>query len=273
LISNPILSVVIPAFRARDTIAAAVRSVGAGGLVAEAVEIVVASDDGGDYATVPGLAGCRFTPPGPVRSGCGAARNRALDAARGGFVTFLDADDTLEPGYLAATLRLARRHGLAFGETSVIEDGREILRLPGGRDLGFADLAETGASFRPVVARARAGHFLNRPSQDTLHTLELLAGAGGRAPVAPVACRLCLNPASVTRAQGFAESLDAVYADYIRQIGAGRTRIGLDFRGAAMAVFEAKRGLNRAFMAGGRGESYYGFVAHRLARRDRTAAE
>lgn len=44
----------------------------------------------------------------PTRGNVSAARNAGARAARGRYLCFLDADDALEPAYLAATLRVAR---------------------------------------------------------------------------------------------------------------------------------------------------------------------
>lgn len=107
---TPRVSVIIPAFRAFDTLARGLETVAACGLPERAVEIVIAPDDGADYSRFSdGWGQRRVLPPGPVRSGAGPTRNRALAAASGDFIAFLDADDSWEEGYLAATLPLARR--------------------------------------------------------------------------------------------------------------------------------------------------------------------
>ena len=62
----PLVSVIVPAFRARATLGAALASVGDCGLPAGAVEVVIASDDGTDYADcLPDGLRARLTPPGP----------------------------------------------------------------------------------------------------------------------------------------------------------------------------------------------------------------
>ena len=58
-----------------------------------------------------------------IQSGAGPTRNRALQAAKGDYIAFLDADDTWEKNYLAAVLPLAQNFGAAFGSTSVLERG------------------------------------------------------------------------------------------------------------------------------------------------------
>ena len=128
----PCVSVIIPAFRARDSLPAALASVAASGLPPAGIEVVLAPDDGDSYDGLPehGLRLVRCAPD-HVASGAGAARNRALARARAPIVAFLDADDSWEPGYLAALLPLAGRHGVAFGRTRVLCDGRPLIVLPG----------------------------------------------------------------------------------------------------------------------------------------------
>jgi glycosyltransferase involved in cell wall biosynthesis len=101
------VSVVIPVRDGATYLAAAIDSVVAQ-TVAPAEILIV--DDGSTDGSV-GIAersGARVLSQG--REGAGAARNRGVRAARGSLVAFLDADDVMEPGRLAAQSRHLARH-------------------------------------------------------------------------------------------------------------------------------------------------------------------
>src|SRR5438093_3533114 len=96
----PTVSVIIPAFRAHDTIARAVDSLRAQSCVDW--EAVIVPDDGNDYRSVLAYdARLRFAAAGPVATGPAAARNRGLEIARGRLIAPLDADDAFDPARLA----------------------------------------------------------------------------------------------------------------------------------------------------------------------------
>jgi glycosyltransferase involved in cell wall biosynthesis len=135
------ISVIIPAYQAEPYIGRAVQSVL--GQTCAPAEIVIASDDGTDYAALlraRGLADPRIrcVSTGAVRTGPANARNRALDAAHGRIVATLDADDLLEPRALETLVPLARSHGAAYCRPSFVDQatGTELesldRRLPAG---------------------------------------------------------------------------------------------------------------------------------------------
>jgi glycosyltransferase involved in cell wall biosynthesis len=117
------ISVIIPAFRAEPFIRRAVESVL--GQTCPPAEIVIASDDGTDYAELLREGGLsdpriRCVSTGGVGTGPANARNQALAAARGRIVATLDADDLLAPRALEVLAPLARAHGAAYCRPSFV---------------------------------------------------------------------------------------------------------------------------------------------------------
>ena len=266
---TPIVSVIIPAFQALGTIDSAVASIQTAGLPLSQVQIIIAPDDGQSYEFLnTQYKNITIVASDTIQSGAGPTRNRALRAAKGDYIAFLDADDTWEKNYLAAVLPLAQNFGAAFGSTSVLERGREILRLPTDNaqsTLSCADFARSGASFHPVVARTQAGPFVNHPSQDILHSLEILTLYGNAVPVSQVAYQLNLNPQSATAADGFSRRVADVYETYQTDVNLGKTRIPTAYHAEAVSVFAAKMQLNQAYLTLGHRQSYYQFIATWLA--------
>jgi glycosyltransferase involved in cell wall biosynthesis len=105
----PTVSVVIPAYRAARTIAAAVGSALA--QTCPPTEVVVV-DDGSpdDIAGALVRYACRVTLIRQPNSGVAAARNRGVAATRGDVVAFLDADDLWHPRKLELQLEALRDH-------------------------------------------------------------------------------------------------------------------------------------------------------------------
>jgi glycosyltransferase involved in cell wall biosynthesis len=101
------VSVIIPAYNASGTIRRAVNSVLA--QTVPVLEILVIDDGSPDDVATP-LAGLdpRITVIRQSNAGASAARNRGLDAARGEWVAFLDADDEWFPNRLELQLAVTR---------------------------------------------------------------------------------------------------------------------------------------------------------------------
>jgi glycosyltransferase involved in cell wall biosynthesis len=258
--TDPQVSVLIPAFRAEAQVIACLTSLLGGGNAAVPVELLVESDDGSDYAAAAALSPrVRVGRTGLVRSGVGAARGRALARARTPFVTYVDADDTVSSDYLPALLAAAGTGG-AVAVTRVVAAGAEVARFgtPGG-SLDFAALARHGASFRGLFPRAKCPVFENDLSQDILHMAEVLLRLGPL-PVTEAVYTLTLAQGTVTAADDFSARVDAAYLRHIARLDKGYP--GHRDLADAQAVFHAKRALNRRYTEEALpGESYYGFIA------------
>lgn len=122
---TPLVSVIMPAHDAAATIAAAIGSVMAQGFADW--ELLVADDasqDGTvglieDHARRDPRVGL-IRSPDRLPAGAAVARNRALEAARGRFIAFLDADDLWLPGKLERQIAFMRDTGAALSCTGYL---------------------------------------------------------------------------------------------------------------------------------------------------------
>jgi glycosyltransferase involved in cell wall biosynthesis len=132
LLKTPCVSVLMPCLNAADTLAAAIQSV----LLQtfEDWELLVA-DDGSfdqsasiirDFAARDGRV--IFLDQQMGTSGAAAARNRALDQAKGRYIAFLDADDLWLPTKLEKQLAFMQTRHATFSHTSY------LVRRSGRRD-------------------------------------------------------------------------------------------------------------------------------------------
>jgi len=129
--SAPTVSVLIPAYNVADYLDQAVASVLSQDVDVEVVIVDDCStDDGATAAAIrrleadPRVRGFRL----PVNGGISAARNKALDEARGEWVAFLDADDWFGPGRLSYLLEVARAAGAdaVSDDQLLIRDGDSL---------------------------------------------------------------------------------------------------------------------------------------------------
>jgi succinoglycan biosynthesis protein ExoO len=191
----PRVSVIIAAYNARDFIEAAVTS--ALGQTEKNLEVIVVDDCSSDGTAdfIRGISDPRLRLYVLDRNGGPSqARNRAIQAARGDWITFLDADDWYAPDRIEVLLQVGEKY-----QTEIVAD--DIYRLSGPADpaprtkLGKLRLNEAtiidAVSFlrmdcglKPVIRRdfiLRQNILFDkrlRNGEDTLLLLEcLLAGA------------------------------------------------------------------------------------------------
>jgi len=168
---TPVVSVVIPAYNAREFLRDALRSLGEQ-TVTDFEAIVVddgSTDETRTVAEAAARGDARFRVVGTAGPrGPGVARNRGLEVARGEWVTFLDADDWYAPDRLAALLSAARgtSHTL-LGDNQWFIDrgcGRPWRRLVEGGEAGEMLVSvESFLAANPVGFGIRPGLGLVKP--------------------------------------------------------------------------------------------------------------
>ncbi|MBF0166066.1 MAG: glycosyltransferase family 2 protein [Alphaproteobacteria bacterium] len=126
---NQTVSVIIPAYRAAGTIASALSSVAA--QTQKPLEVIVI-DDGSDDGTFEAAEACRSFMIGidllvirQENRGAGAARNAGIRAAKGGWLAFLDADDTWLPTKIERSLAHAEGATLIAHDFIEVDQGQE----------------------------------------------------------------------------------------------------------------------------------------------------
>ncbi|MCS6779178.1 MAG: glycosyltransferase [Geminicoccaceae bacterium] len=276
---GPLVSVLIPVYRAHTTLARCLAS-----LLAQTLpdwEAVIAVDDGDPgYPELLAAAGIadpriRFVATDGVRTGVAHARNVALAAARGRLAAPLDADDTMAPERLATLAPLALARGAASDNVQILEDtDGALLRLwlepgEGTVELDADRLLDDPVPVLPVVDRALGIRWVEVPICDDVVFNLLLLDRLGSYPIVRRAMRVyrqrpdseCNAPDAVFRAE-------AGYRRVLAMLDSGELVLRPELAQKVRASFRRRIALNAAFgRARARGwvGSYQAFVA-RLSR-------
>lgn len=159
--ATPLVSVIIPvgprhAAHCRTAAASALgQSIGRA-----AVEVIVIGDGAAEIAPMDGVTLLPST--GTVR-GPAHTRNRGIEAARGRFITFLDADDYLLPRGLEHLLRAysSGRHGYTYGNAYTLEPWHLADQLRGKPNTTIDDRAQRIYTMRaaPDYAQRDMAHY------------------------------------------------------------------------------------------------------------------
>ena len=215
------VSLIIPVYKAQETIAACLDSVLAQTL--DGLEVLLVDDHGPDDSIavarqhVSGYAGparFRFLET-PSNGGPGVARNTGLAAATGEYVAFLDSDDTLEPDFCRALYQAAAQADadLAFGH--IVFDNPDgtstVRRNPPVTDGAFEGKAKqdylarftsyfTTYLYRRALLQENGIRFPGTHSaEDTCFLTCSLLSARRIAHADAALYHYCISPASVSR--------------------------------------------------------------------------
>ncbi len=271
----PLVSVLIPVFRGRATLARCIASLRAQTL-AEWEAVIAVDDLDPGYPALLEAAGLhdpriRIVSTGGVRTGVAHARNVALDAARGRLVAPLDADDVFAPDRLATLAPLALARGAASDDVRIVEEADgTLLRtwLPPGEgpvELDADLLLDDPVPVLPLVDRTLGVRWLEVPICDDVVFNLLLLDRLGSYPIVRRAMRVyrqrpdseCNAPDAVFRAE-------AGYRRVLAMLEAGELRLGAELAQKVRASFRRRITLNAAFgraRAKGWVGSYQAFVA------------
>lgn len=274
-----LVSVIIPAYRAKATLARAVRSALSQNWTD--LEVIVVSDDQFDYEAFLQAEGIndkrlRFTSTGQVASGCHNARNVGLEVARGDFIAALDADDLHLPARLSVLLPLAITHGAATDNPVVVSDtdGAELYRAfePGAASprLDAAALLDLSIPLFPLVAREHAEPRLPgvELGEDFVANLRLIDRLGGLTVYGETLSEYRVVSGSLAHSDTSADGFEKSYTALIERLESG-DRLGLSSPTATVARDRLiqKRDFNRAFAAARASEPTLDFQTFAARRR------
>jgi glycosyltransferase involved in cell wall biosynthesis len=145
------IAIIMPAYRAEQTILPAVQSVL--GQSFGDWQLLLISDDGVDYEALLGRAGLtdprfRFLSSGSARGNASAARNVGLDAIDAPYAAILDADDRFKPDKLARCAAALETHAIVSTALDVMREDFSHLRYVGrGEDRLLAAGAHKWVNF------------------------------------------------------------------------------------------------------------------------------
>jgi glycosyltransferase involved in cell wall biosynthesis len=274
-VTAPLVSVLIPVYRAHATLARCIASLHAQTLADWEAVIAVDDADPG-YPRILADAGLldrriRFVATGGVRTGVAHARNRALAAARGRLVAPLDADDTLDAERLATLAPLALARGAAADNARIVDEADgSLLRHwlepgPGTFELDPDLLLDDPVPVLPVVDRSLGLAWVEVPICDDVVLNLLLLDRLGSYPVSRRPLRnYRQRPDSECNAPDAVFRAEAGYRRVLSMLEEGSLVLRPDLAERVRASFRRRITLNAAFgraRAKGWVGSYQAFVA------------
>jgi glycosyltransferase involved in cell wall biosynthesis len=255
--TDPLISIIMPTYKAEDTIERAVASV-----IRQTwarFELVLAVDDGADYLRLLGDTGIddpriKIAPTHGVGTGDWNARNTGLAAATGDFVTLLDSDDAYAPERLEHMLPLAQADGAALDDTTLFLEDKILANLlhPHEQADGEKIAASAALILRDRVPvfpmwRRDLADFTWRQlphASDVVFSLEVLSAAPALR-ITPYAGYLYYKrPGSMTLSDSMTARSRAAYHQIIEGIVTGAYALCPEV--SDLALYEIAKNLNQA---------------------------
>ncbi|MGM0559990.1 MAG: glycosyltransferase family 2 protein [Pseudomonadota bacterium] len=250
----PVLSILLPAYRAEATIQRALDSLRQQTFTDW--EAIIASDDGVDYLNrLPDSdSRIRQVHTGGHGSGDGPARNAALWASCGEFLACLDADDAFAPTRLERLLPLARMHGAVVDNTAVHDEQERLYKRPFPQaskafPLTARDILTPRIPFFPVFHRDLAGDgWSDVPfCSDVLFNLELMTRARAFYLHPESLYLYYKTKGSLTHSADTAERAERGYLEILHRLEQNRIPLSDAIRQVAWQEFQANLNSNRVF--------------------------
>lgn len=254
---EPLVSIIIPAYRAENTIAAVIQS-----LLAQTYsnwEAAIGSDDKIDYLAVLSSQGIEDPRLKQVYTqGCGtgeaSARNAAAEVAKGEIFANLDADDAYKPNRLAELVPLAIEFGAAIDNTGVYNTDLILYKRPFSdrSTVTFAtsdDILSPRVPFFPVFRREFLGKGWTKVpfAADVLFNLELLSRVEKVAIHPQSLYQYYKRENSITQSANAFETAERAYQQILALLAAEELDLTPKIRAAATAEFSQNLILNRVF--------------------------
>lgn len=255
--SQPKVSIIIPAYRAEETIAPAIKS-----LLAQTYsnwEAAIASDDCVDYLSIlseEGLGDPRLkqTFTGGNGSGEAVARNCAFEISTGEAIANLDADDAYAPNRLAEMVPLAMEYGAAIDNTGVYNADLVLYKRPFDEraTVTFAtpdDILKPRVPFFPIFRREFIGGGWTKVpfAADVLFNLELLSRVEKVAVHPEPLYQYYKRENSITQSATAFDTAERAYYQILALLDEGQLDLAPEIRAAAKEEFSQNLRLNRIF--------------------------
>jgi len=269
----PLVSILIPAYQAENTIAETVKS-----LLNQTYtnwEAAIGSDDGVDYLSVLSRHGIedgrlKQSYTGGCGSGEAPARNAAMAISTGEVIANLDADDAFQPNRLAELLPLAMEYGAAIDNTGVYNTDLVLYKRPFGDHTTVTiatpdDILKPRVPFFPVFRREFFGRGWTKVpfAADVLFNLELLSRVGKIAIHPQPLYRYYKRDNSITQSATAFDTAERAYQQILSLLENGELELTSEIRTAALEEFSQNLRLNRLFrqyMQGGRCQNLEQFL-------------